>query len=124
MSRASSRTGVAASKGVDVLKTDLSPGEVAAGANDGQPQGPDEVLLRALASLIQEGQAPTAKEVLERAKNDGPRAFPHWSPKGAANALRRYGIQTHRSNGRRSYGRVEWWEVEAALCQCVGWLVR
>jgi len=67
----------------------------------------DEVLLRALAGLIRDGASPTAKDVLARARDDEARTFDGWSAKGAANALRRYGIRTRKSQGRRHYGNVD-----------------
>lgn len=75
-------------------------------AEDEQTPDRDEVLLRALAELVRAGQSPIAKDVLDRAEQGEPRTFTNWSAKGAANALRRYGIETRKTHGRRSYGHV------------------
>ncbi len=75
-------------------------------AEEEQTPDCDEVLLRALAELVRAGQSPIAKEVLEKAQQEEPRMFANWSAKGAANALRRYGIETRKTHGRRSYGHV------------------
>jgi len=73
---------------------------------DDQTPDCDEVLLRILADAVRMGQSPTPKEILERARQQDPRMFDKWSAKGAANALKRYSIMTHKSHGRRAYGHV------------------
>ena len=72
----------------------------------GQTPDCDEVLLRALAEMVAAGESLIAKDVLGRAEQAEPRMFANWSAKGAANALRRYGIETRKTHGRRSYGHV------------------
>ena len=66
----------------------------------------DEILLQILTGHVRTGQTPTAKEILERAQELEPRMFANWSPKGAANAIRRYNIATLKTHGRRTYGHV------------------
>ena len=66
----------------------------------------DEILLKALVGMRKMGEQPTAKEVLAKACEDDPKTFESWGAKGAATALKRYGIQTVKSQGRRHYGRV------------------
>ena len=74
----------------------------------GEEQTPyyDEALLRALIALRQAYEGPTAKDVLEKARQQEPDTFDSWSPKGVANALRRYGFQTRKTRGKRTYGHV------------------
>ena len=66
----------------------------------------DEILLRTLGSLLQLGLSPISKDVLEKAREHEAQMFANWSAKGVANALRRYGIETFKTVGRRSYGHV------------------
>jgi len=66
----------------------------------------DEILLRALTEMRKAGEWPTAKEVLAKAAEEDAKTFESWSPKGASNALKRYGLLTTKSQGRRHYGRV------------------
>ena len=75
-------------------------------AEDEQTPDCDEVLLRTLAEVVRAGLSPIAKDVLEKAKETEPQTFANWSAKGAANALRRYGVETRKTHGRRSYGHV------------------
>ena len=88
---------------------ELMQGYAAASIESGQEdQTPDcdEILLRTLGSLRQLGLSPIAKDVLEKAKEEEMQTFAGWSAKGAANALRRYGIETRKTQGRRSYGHI------------------
>jgi len=87
----------------------LMQGHAAASIESGQEdQTPDceEILLRTLAYLLQCGRSPIAKDVLEKAKEEEPQTFANWSPKGVASALKRYGVKTHKTVGRRSYGHI------------------
>jgi len=73
---------------------------------DDQVADVDEVLLRILADAVREGEAPQAKELLDRARDQEPDSFKTWSPKGVATALNRYGLRTHKTGGCRRYGHV------------------
>ncbi len=73
---------------------------------DEQTPDCDETLLRILADTIRCGGSPIAKDILETAKNQEPRMFDSWSAKGAATVMKRYGIETHKTHGRRAYGHV------------------
>ena len=66
----------------------------------------DELLLRLLAEHVLNGTNRTLKagELLRQARDADSVTFGKWSPKGVANALRRYRIETKK--GRGSSGRV------------------
>lgn len=96
------------SRGADgllALMRDYAAGAITSGQDEQTPDC-DETLLRALADLIGFGQSPTAKDVLAKARDEDARMFDQWSAKGVANALRRYGIETRKTHGRRAYGHV------------------
>jgi len=73
---------------------------------DEQTPDCDEMLLRILAGKIQLGLSPIAKDLLEAAVQQEPRLFDSWSAKGVANALKRYGVETRKTIGRRAYGHI------------------
>lgn len=80
-------------------------GNIESGQDEQTPDC-DEKLLRTLVELLKSGSSPTPKEILEKAKTEELRMFDSWSAKGAANALRRYRIETRKTGGRRVYGHV------------------
>lgn len=73
-------------------------------AKDDHTPEADEVLLRQLACAVRMGSRPTAGELLEQAKAIDSFGFKTWSPKGVAARLKRYGIRTSKTGGRKCYG--------------------
>ena len=76
-----------------------------AGRDDQAPDH-DETLLRLLTEAIRRGERPTSGELLEKAKETEPEGFKRWSPRGVAGHLKRYGLTTNKTDGRKRYGRV------------------
>lgn len=66
----------------------------------------DEILLRIMTDFVRTGQAPIPKDILGKAQELESSMFAKWSAKGVANAIRRYGITTRKTHGRRAYGHV------------------
>jgi hypothetical protein len=75
-------------------------------SQDDQLPDQDEALLRALTDQVRLGLVPQPKDVLEKAREMEPQLFATWSARGVSTVLKRYGIATHKSNGRKVYGRV------------------
>ncbi len=73
---------------------------------DDQTPDHDEILLRTLADEIQHGNAPTPGEILAKVKEREPDSLKGWSAKAVSNHLKRYGLVTKKSHGRKVYGRV------------------
>lgn len=75
-------------------------------ADERLPEG-DLAALAAARHLIAAGREPSAGEILAAAAGspDYADAVQHWTPRRIAEALRRYGLETERSNGRRRYRR-------------------
>jgi len=92
-------------KGLLSLMQTHAAGAIASGQDEQTPDC-DEALLRVLAGLVDVGRSPIAREILDGAREEEYRMFEGWSAKGVANALRRYGIETHKTHGRRAYGHV------------------
>lgn len=63
----------------------------------------DEILLQVLTERLLQGACPTPGEVLEAAIAREPNLFGKWSAEAASNHLKRYGITTRKSSGRRIY---------------------
>ncbi len=63
----------------------------------------EEVLLRFLADQLRLGERPRAIDLLRIAAEQEPMVFRSWSPGGVAMVFKRYGIQVHRSHGRKVY---------------------
>jgi len=61
---------------------------------DDQVSDADESLLRILAEKRANLEAPTPGEILKAAQEAESNVFRQWSPKGVANALKRYGLRT------------------------------
>ncbi|MCC6127394.1 MAG: hypothetical protein IT426_20745 [Pirellulales bacterium] len=76
-----------------------------AGRDDSTPDT-DETLLKILVEKIRCGHAPTPGEILAKAQELDSASFIKWSPKGISERLKRYGLATHRSCGRKIYGRI------------------
>ena len=74
-------------------------------ATDGTPDC-DETLLRSLADEVRAGHAPTPGELLACVKEADPDAFRNWTPRAASEHLKRYGLATYKSHGRKVYGRI------------------
>ena len=66
----------------------------------------DETLLRLLADAIRTGDTPTATDILNAAKQQDSRIFDKWSARAVGSHLKRYGLTTNKTGGRRIYGRV------------------
>ena len=66
----------------------------------------DEILLRLLADALRIGSTPRAGEILFAAKKQDPRTFDKWTPRAVGSHLKRYGLTTNRTDGKRVYGRV------------------
>ncbi len=45
-------------------------------------------------------------EIRDKAEEAEPDMFKQWSPKGVSSHLKRYGLKTNKSAGRKVYGRV------------------
>ena len=73
---------------------------------DEQTPDHDEALLRILADFVRSGRAPQPKKIAEKAKELEPEIFRRWSPKAVSSHLKRYGLQTNKTGGRKVYGRV------------------
>ena len=92
-------------KGLLTMMQEYATDRIELGQEDQYPDC-DETVLRILTGFVRTGQAPIPKEILSRALEEEPRMFSNWSAKGAANAIRRYGITTRKTHGRRAYGHV------------------
>ena len=66
----------------------------------------DETLLRLLADAVRQSERPTPGELLDLAKESEPDGFKRWTAKGVSEHLRRYGLQTIKSHGRKRYAHV------------------
>ncbi|MDA1055007.1 MAG: hypothetical protein O3C40_31680 [Planctomycetota bacterium] len=73
---------------------------------DDQTPDADETLLRILADEIRFGKPPTPGDVLAKAKNGESDSFKNWSAKAVSAHLKRYGLTTNKSHGRKVYGKV------------------
>jgi hypothetical protein len=75
------------------------------GCDDAAPDH-DETLLRLLADAVRTGDAPTAAELLDAAQKQDARTFDKWTARAVAGHLKRYGLTTNKTAGRKVYGRV------------------
>ena len=66
----------------------------------------DETLLRLLADAVRIGDTPTAGEILNVAKQQDARTFDKWTARAVGGHLKRYGLTTNKTGGRRLYSRV------------------
>lgn len=63
----------------------------------------DEVLMQALARAVGSGIAPTAGELLATVADVEPSLFRNWTARGVAAHLKRYGILSKKTNGRKFF---------------------
>ena len=63
----------------------------------------DEVLLQALARAVGSGIAPTAGELLATVADVEPSLFRNWTARAVAAHLKRYGIGSRKTNGRKFF---------------------
>ncbi len=66
----------------------------------------DETLLRLLADAVRIGDTPSAGDILDSAKQQDTRTFDKWTARAVGSHLKRYGLTTNKTGGRRIYGRV------------------
>ncbi len=78
---------------------------IEAGREDTTPDA-DEILLRILADEIRAGRVPTSSDILGKAQGVDSTGFRNWSARGVSEHLKRYGVVTHKSCGRKVYSRV------------------
>jgi hypothetical protein len=78
---------------------------IEAGKDDATPDQ-DESLLKLLADAVRSGDRPTPAEILDKARHAEPEGFKRWTPRGVAEHLKRYGLATNKSCGRKVYGQV------------------
>jgi hypothetical protein len=76
-----------------------------AGKDDSTPHH-DEALLRVLTAEVRAQAAPTPSDILHKAKQDDAESFKGWTPRAVSEHLKRYGLTTNKSCGRKVYGRV------------------
>lgn len=86
--------------------------EVIEGARDEQIPERDQTLLKALADAVRSGERPTPGELLERAKTSEPDGFGRWTPRAVSEYLKRYGLTTCKTDGRKRYSRVSLADLE------------
>lgn len=63
----------------------------------------DEVLLQALARAVGSGIAPTAGELLATVADAEPSLFRNWTARAVAAHLKRYGISSRKTNGKKFF---------------------
>jgi hypothetical protein len=63
----------------------------------------DEVLLQALARAVGSGTAPTAGELLATVQDAEPSLFRNWTARAVAAHLKRYGILSRKTNGKKFF---------------------
>ena len=80
------------------------------GKDDGVPDA-DVILLQIGHRAVRDFDHLTAKEILGQAQEIEPNSFSRWTARAVANHLRRYGITTDKTHGRRLF-RPELAEVE------------
>jgi len=75
------------------------------GRDDATPEY-DETLLRVLAEEIRAGYAPSPGDILTRAQEADAAGFKTWKARGVSEHLKRYGLTTYKTNGRKIYART------------------
>mgnify|MGYP003748385171 CR=1 FL=1 len=81
--------------------------EVAESAKDDAQPDHDETLLRLLADAVRYGERPTPGDLLARAKDgESGDGFTRWTPRAVAEHLKRYGLATAKSHGKKRYTQV------------------
>ncbi len=74
-------------------------------AQDDQTPDADETLLRILAEQLRAGLKPTPGDILAKAIDVEGASFKTWKARGVAEHLKRYTVTTHKSAGRKVYGK-------------------
>jgi len=92
-------------QGLLTLMQDHAQASIDESRDDATPDH-DETLLRLLADAIRIGNTPTAGEILNAAKQQDARTFDKWTARAVGSHLKRYGLTTNKTGGRRLYGRV------------------
>ena len=72
-------------------------------SRDDQVNDADATLLRIVYRAVGALEHPTAKEVLATAQESEPTTFKNWTARAVANHLRRYGITTDKTMGKRLF---------------------
>lgn len=75
-------------------------------AKDDQTPDADEILLRILADEIRAGRVPTPGDILTKAQEVDSVGFKNWTARAVSEHLKRYGMVTHKTCGRKMYNRV------------------
>jgi hypothetical protein len=83
-----------------------------AGRDDATPDA-DETLLRILTEEIRLGGIPSPGDVLAKAQAEDAAGFKQWSAKGVSEHLKRYGVVTFKSHGRKVYARTSLESLQA-----------
>jgi len=99
---------------LDLLKVHVLA-SIDAGREDQVPDA-DVTLLQILAEELRAGLAPTPGEILSKAQAEEQQGFKRWSARGVASHLKRFGLRTHKSHGRKVYGRPvlrTLWRIQA-----------
>lgn len=78
-------------------------GRMIESGRDDQVSDSDAVLLRLVYRAVQNFDHPTPKELLAAAQEAEPTTFKSWTAKAVSNHLKRYGVNTMKSHGRRLY---------------------
>jgi hypothetical protein len=72
-------------------------------SREDQTNEADEILLEILTEHVQNGQFPTAGEILKLAKERDNATFDKWSSRGVSSRLKAYGIRTKKSKGKKVF---------------------
>jgi hypothetical protein len=78
---------------------------IEAGQDDQTPDT-DETLLRILADAVRTGERLAPQDVLERARTSDADGFKTWKARGVVTVLKRYGLRTTKTHGRKLYAKV------------------
>jgi hypothetical protein len=85
------------------LVQDYAQSSIDAGRDDKTPFE-DEILLRLLADALRLGERPRASDLLTQARVRDPDYFEPWTARGVSARLKRYGLETRKSDGDKVYG--------------------
>ena len=95
----------AGGRGLLKLMQEHALGVIEAGKDEQMPDH-DETLLKLLALAVARGDRPTPGELLDQAREVESEGFKRWSAKGVSEHLKRYGLQTIKTDGRKRYAHV------------------
>lgn len=73
---------------------------------DDQTPDQDETLLRLLAEMVRLGERPQPGDILTKAQEAEPVAFKMWTARAVASHLKRYGLTTTKTAGKKRYTQV------------------